>query len=129
LEILRARSINAPKFFKPLHKDSLYTALQRAATIAGVEYGDRVEGGWVIYDLRHVAGTVMENAGIPYSAVAAILGHARKDQTATYTHVQLETLRRGMEVLEKHCREIDGFFADPGDTCVDVQRLRKATSE
>lgn len=111
LKILKARKIHAPRFFKKFDYHSLYNALERAATIAKVPYGDRVEGGWVLYDLRHVAGTVMENAGIPYSAVAAILGHKRRDQTATYAHAQLDTLRRGVEVLESWCREIDGFSA------------------
>jgi site-specific recombinase XerD len=65
----------------------------------------------VMYDLRHCAATVMKNAGVPYSAVAAILGHKRKDQTATYTHAQLSTMRRGVESLESWCQEIDGFFS------------------
>lgn len=111
LEILRARQANAPRVFKRVSKDALYSALTRAGDLAGIEYGDRVEGGWVIYDLRHVAATVMENAGIPYSAVAAILGHRRRDQTATYTHTRLETLRRGVEAIEDWCREIDGFIS------------------
>jgi integrase len=86
--------------------------LNRTGEVSGVAYGDNVDNGWVIYDLRHVAATVMENAGIPYSAVSAILGHKRKDQTATYAHAQLDTLRRAVEVLESHCREIDGFFSE-----------------
>ena len=73
-------------------------------------YGDNIENGWVIYDLRHVAATVMENAGVPYSAVSVILGHKRSDQTATYAHAQLETLRHGVETLENYCRGIDGFL-------------------
>lgn len=129
LDILRARRVHAPTFFKKLNEYSLYSALQRAAQISGVEYGDRVEGGWVLYDLRHVAATVLENSGIPYSAVAAILGHRRQDQTATYAHVQLDTMRRAVDVLEKHCREIDGFFSAPADTAVCVQTLRQAAAQ
>lgn len=111
-EIFQARKTHAPRFFRRLPKRGLYASLERAGEIAEIEYGDRVDGGWVLYDVRHVAATVMESAGVPYSAVAAILGHRRQDQTATYTHAQLETMRRGVEILEKHCREIDGFFLD-----------------
>lgn len=107
LEILRSRP--EKKIFS-INRDKLYRVLERVGEMSGVIYGDNVDNGWVCYDLRHVAGTVMENAGIPYSAVAAILGHKRRDQTATYAHAQLETLRRGVEILEKHCREIDGFM-------------------
>ena len=112
LEILRSRQQNAPKFFKKIPKNGLYGALAKAGEMAKVPYGERIENGWIIYDLRHLAGTVMESAGVPYSAVSAILGHKRKDQTATYTHVRLETMRAGVDILEKHCRDIAGFFSE-----------------
>lgn len=108
LEILRSRN-QGQRFFS-INRDKLYRTLNRVAVMSNVAYGDNVDGGWVIYDLRHVAATIMENAGIPYSAVSAILGHKRKDQTAAYAHAQLDTLRRGVEVLETWCREIDGWL-------------------
>jgi integrase len=111
LDILKSRIDHAPNFFLPITPWQLRAALQKASRLSGVAFGDKIDGGWVAHDLRHLAATVMENAGIPYSAVSAILGHKRKDQTATYAHAQLDTLRRGVEVLENHCREIDGFFA------------------
>jgi integrase len=111
LEILKSREINAPRVFKPIPKDTLLDSIKRASEWAEITYGNKVEGGFVIYDLRHTAATVLENAGIPYSSVAAILGHKRRDQTATYTHSDMATMRRGVEVLEKWCREIDGFFS------------------
>jgi integrase len=110
LAILKARIDHAPGFFPKLPPWQLREAAEKAGKYSGVIYGDKVDNGWVIYDLRHVAGTVMENHGIPYSAVSAILGHKRTDQTATYAHAQLETLRKAVDVLEKHCREIDGFI-------------------
>jgi integrase len=111
LEILKTRQDRGQKLFD-LGRDRLYRTLGRISESSGVIYGDNVDGGWVLHDLRHVAATVMENAGVPYSAVSAILGHKRKDQTATYAHAQLDTLRRGVETLETWCREIDGFFSE-----------------
>jgi integrase len=108
LEILRSRP---EKRFFSINRDKLYRVLNRIGESSGVAYGDNIDEGWVIYDLRHVAATVLENAGTPYSAVSAILGHKRKDQTATYTHAQLDTLRRAIETLESWCRDIDGFLA------------------
>jgi integrase len=117
LEILRSRP--EKKFFS-INRDKLYRVLERIGEMSGVAYGDNVENGWVCYDLRHVAGTVMENTGIPYSAVSTILGHKRKDQTATYAHAQLDTLRRAVDVLENHCREIDGFAAENTENRLNV---------
>jgi integrase len=126
LEILQSRKKHAPRFFKRISHYGLYMALDRAGKVAGVKYGGKVDGGWIIYDVRHLAATVMENSGIPYSAVAAILGHKRKDQTATYTHVQMETMRRGVEVLEKHCRGIDGFFSISAEEQGDAQTILRS---
>jgi integrase len=106
LEILKTRSHFS------INKDKLYRVLRRIGESSGVAYGDNIQGGWVLYDLRHVAATVMENAGVPYSAVSAILGHKRTDQTATYAHAQLETLRKAVLTLETYCREIDGFMGN-----------------
>jgi integrase len=103
LEILKTRNHFS------INKDKLYRVLRKIGESSGVEYGDNIQGGWVLYDLRHVAATVLENSGAPYSAVSAILGHKRTDQTATYAHAQLDTLRKAVSVLETYCREIDGF--------------------
>ena len=120
IEILKSRPEG--KFFS-INRDKLYRVLERIGLVSGVAYGDNIDNGWVIYDLRHVAATVMENAGIPYSAVSAILGHKRRDQTATYAHAQMETLRRAVDTLEKHCREIDGAFRKKGE--FEVSRATK----
>lgn len=128
LEILKRRKDNAPRVFKLIPRDTLYDALKRSSAIAKVVYGDNVENGWVLYDLRHLAATVIERAGIPYSSVAAILGHKRRDQTATYTHADLATMRRGVEGLESWCRGIDDFFSDSmsnhGELSMDAKQAR-----
>lgn len=125
LEILRSR--NGQQFFS-INRDRLYRTLRRVADLSSVAYGDNVDGGWVLYDLRHVAATVMESSGIPYSAVSAILGHKRQDQTATYVHAQFETLRRGIETLESWCREIDGFVATSGQEHTSSATMLKSST-
>jgi len=99
----------APDYFLGYTDEIISRALRRAAELAGVPYGDRVPGGWVIYDLRHLAATVMEHAGLPYSIVSAILGHKRRDMTARYTHAPLEVMRRGTETLERFAAEFVDF--------------------
>lgn len=128
LEILKCRKGAGQQVFKEIPKDALYNALDRAGEISGVTYGDNVENGWVIYDLRHAAATVIENSGVPYSAVSAILGHKRKDQTATYTHADLATMRRGLESLEAWCREIDGFSRNSAEIKRTTVKRRKASA-
>lgn len=123
LEILKSRNGFS------INKDRLYRTLRRVAEISGVIYGDNIENGWVLHDLRHVAATVMENAGIPYSAVSAILGHKRTDQTATYAHAQLDTLRKAVETLESWCRGIDGFVESSDQSKPRQATIRKASSQ
>jgi len=107
IEILQRRA------GKPLLKErsgsAFERALKRASDAVGLIYGDQQKGGWVAHDLRHTAATVLESAGVKYSAVAAVLGHKRRDQTATYTHASLADLQHAVAVLDAWCREIDGF--------------------
>jgi integrase len=95
---------------------TVYWVLEMISREAGVLYGDQVEGGWVAHDLRHTAATVIETAGVKYSTVAALLGHKRRDQTATYTHSSLDDLRKAVRVLENWCQEIDDFLLNPIDS-------------
>lgn len=112
LEILRPRQTSP--VFQPMSKTILYRTLACVGRLAGVAYGEKIDNGWVLYDLRHTAATVLEHAAVPYSVVSAILGHKRSDQTATYTHSDLSTMRRGINSLESWCREIDGFVIRSG---------------
>jgi integrase len=105
----------SPNYFKGLTVDMLYNALRKAAEISGVAYGDRVFDGWVLHDMRHLAATIMEDCGLPYSAIAAILGHKRLDQTATYTQPRQATMRAGVEMLEKHFSFLVRFWPVSAD--------------
>lgn len=108
IKILKTR-MGRERLFKPYQENHYLNAIRRTCNRAALKYGDKTPGGFVFHDLRHTAATVIEDAGIPYSAIAELLGHKRQDQTATYTHAQMPTLRRAVELLEIWCREIDGF--------------------
>lgn len=105
LQILEERK-NRPKFFS-FYPCVIQRTCSRIAEISGIQYGDRVEGGWVLYDFRHAAATAMESNGVPYSAVSAILGHKRRDQTATYTGASLDLLWQAVRKLETYLKEIE----------------------
>lgn len=115
LALLRRRAARMGALFGPFVRVAVYNALDRVGREAGVPYGRNAVAGWTLHDLRRTAATVVENSldpPIPYSAVSALLGHKRKDQTATYTRAQQAALRNAVTVLENFCREIDGFCVD-----------------
>lgn len=80
---------------RPLGEDSVRRTLARALKKAGLP---RMR----VHDLRHSAGSILLDAGVPLAAVAAFLGHASPATTAAiYAHV----VRQGggvAEVLEAH---------------------------
>lgn len=117
LEILRHRIDQTPAgkgLFEGVISYRVTRILHRVAEEAEINYGQRTDGGWSLHDFRRTAATVIEDAGIPYSAVMAQLGHKRQDMTARYTIPQLETLRRAAQLLENWCRDIDGIFWGAG---------------
>jgi integrase len=107
---------------QPLKSDRLFSdklrscdithTMTKAARQLGMTYG---RAGWTLHDLRRTAAVLVENAGLPYSAVQDLLGHKRQDITSTYTPGQLGTLRQAVQVLETWCREIDSFLGDTRD--------------
>lgn len=108
-QILKERKPENPdNAFLQISKPGLYPALKKIGSLSGVPYGRDVDNGWVAYDFRHTAATEMEsNSGVPYSAVSYILGHARRDMTAKYTHPRDKRKVQAIEFLEEY---VHGFF-------------------
>lgn len=80
---------------RPLGEDLVRRTLARALKKAGLP---RMR----VHDLRHTAGSILLDAGVPLAAVSAFLGHSSPATTAAiYAHA----VRRGKnvaEVLEAH---------------------------
>jgi integrase len=75
---------------RPLGEDSVRRTLARALKKAGLP---RMR----VHDLRHSAGSILLDAGVPLAAVAAFLGHASPATTAAiYAHL----VRQGRSVAE-----------------------------
>ena len=109
LEIVKPRC-QTERLFNDFSSRNLRAWCAKAGERADVIWGRDLENGWVFHDLRRTAGTVMEENGVPYSSVSAILGHKRRDKTAVYTIARQHKLREAVMVLETFCREIDGFL-------------------
>lgn len=108
MAIIKPRS-QSERLFNGFDDDSLQNWCAAAGERAGVPWGQKVENGWTFHDLRRTAATVMETDGAVYSAISAILGHKRRDQTATYTPARQDQMRNALNSLGKWCQEIVGF--------------------
>jgi integrase len=110
LAILDARK--GKRHFFNFSRTTIRRACNRIGEISQIPYGDRVEGGWVLYDFRGAAATALEShsAGVPYSAVMAILGHERTDMTSVYTGAALEKLFEAIEKLEAFVKDMELFY-------------------
>lgn len=64
------------------------TGLQAAATAAGVTYGRDVEDGATFHTIRHAMATMLAELGESEAVRKAVMGHARDETTAKYTHLR-----------------------------------------
>jgi integrase len=111
LEIAASR--RGPQLFT-ITTRSLYETLEIIGEMAGVPYGRNVENGWVLYDIRHQAATVMANAGVPFTTISEIIGHRRaakifnlgeqKSMTNRYTHALADAKREAVEALADYLK-------------------------
>lgn len=65
----------------------------------GITFG---RAGWVIHDIRHTAASVLAEAGVSHSIIAACLGHRLGGMTARYTHATLPALKVAVRLLETY---------------------------
>lgn len=77
----------------------MYRAIRSAARRAGLNYGQRVEGGFTIHDTRHTAITRMLHRGNDLATIADVVGHSKKTMTLKYGHSTLESKRRAVASL------------------------------
>lgn len=67
---------------------SIGTGLQAAAERAGITYGRDVEGGATFHTIRHAMATMLAELGESEEVRKAVMGHARDETTAKYTHLR-----------------------------------------
>jgi integrase len=113
LEFIKSR-IGAEPYLFTITKRSLYETLAIVGETSGVPYGQNVENGWVLYDIRHQAATVMAKAGVPFTTISEIIGHRRaakifnlgeqKSMTNRYTHALADAKREAVEALADYLK-------------------------
>ncbi len=87
----------------PWTKHALQYRLSRIAKgCRGIDEGKRSKVGWHV--LRHTAGSLMAQAGIPLFEIGRILGHSSPTTTARYAHHAPDSGRKAVEAIAKAIR-------------------------
>jgi integrase len=77
-----------------------------ACDSAGIPFGIKVKGGFVVRDLRTTAATLMAKAGVPDVYRRALLGHLQQGMDRHYVHPDFDKdLRAAMEKYTSWLRE------------------------
>jgi integrase len=85
---------NPDQVFSVPNNKAVATAINRTFKNAGVVGSSK--------SLRHYAGSVLLDAGVPEKVVSIILGHAPGSKTtAVYLHATKKTMKRGFQAFDK----------------------------
>lgn len=88
----------------PLGENSMTFAMERACKKAGIPYGEKVEGGLRLHDIRATVKTGMVKAGVDKSLRDVILGHTSRDMDRVYLRFDDKDLA---EAMARYTRWLD----------------------
>jgi integrase len=83
----------------PVDHSIVYKWFRRALDHIGIDDKARKERNLSFHSWRHYVNTELRTGGVPDSVVQAITGHADKEMTEHYTHVQLEDMGEARKIL------------------------------
>jgi integrase len=63
--------------------------------------GRRKSGELCFHSLRHTSTTMLKSAGVSDAIAMAIVGHRTKAVSAGYTHIDMDTMRRALEMVSR----------------------------
>ncbi len=66
-----------------------------------IPYGQRVENGWTIHDLRHTCLTNLALEGIPLHAIKEFAGHRNISETIRYLKYMPQQMELGAQISSK----------------------------
>ncbi len=104
----KVRALNSEQVFQsqaqtPLEANNIRRAFRRAVRQAEIE-------DLHFHDLRHTFATRLIQAGVDLYKVQRLLGHQSPVMTQRYAHHSPESLREGVEMLDR-AREVITFLA------------------
>lgn len=97
-----ARETRAGKYFFSYSgtlTETYYSQIRSACEFAGVLYGRNVEGGFIPYDLRHTATTLLMHSGADLETISSVTGQSQHSLWH-YTHASRESISRAAGILE-----------------------------
>ncbi len=80
------------QYGRPMRDEIHRAAWRDLCAAAGVDAHD-------LYSCRHTTVTLLTEAGVQPEVIRAIVGHASAASTATYTHIQMTSIRRALDGL------------------------------
>ncbi|MBA3632630.1 MAG: tyrosine-type recombinase/integrase [Acidobacteria bacterium] len=81
-----------------------YEQIKTACESAGIVYGRKIAGGFIPYDLRHTATTLIMQSGTDFETASSITGQSRHTLWY-YTHASNESINRAVSILENFARQ------------------------
>ena len=97
------------KYIFTCRDHSIRDALRNASAAAGVPYGQQVEGGWSIHDIRRTFLTYLLQAGVDVATVRDIAGHSCVSITSRYVHSTTESRLKALGAAENLVRLASGL--------------------
>lgn len=85
--------------------ETYYAPIRQACERAGVAYGRKIAGGFIPYDLRHTATTLLVQSGADIETVSSITGQSHYSLWH-YTHASQESVARAAGVLGDFARNL-----------------------
>jgi integrase len=80
-----------------------YDHVRAACKLAGIEYGRDLDGGFIPYDLRHTATTLVVQSGTDIETISSVTGQSY-ETLWHYIHASQESIGRATNVLESFAR-------------------------
>ncbi len=80
----KAEGLGSDAHVFTLRDHSVRDAFRNASEGAGIPYGQQVEGGWTIHDLRRTYLTALLQAGVDLATVRDLAGHSSVEITSRY---------------------------------------------
>jgi len=114
LKSMKVRDITGRVF--PVTEAALKDGFERAVIKAGIQ-------DFHFHDLRHTFATRLVQNGIDIYVVKELLGHKTIVMTMRYAHHYPESLRHGVEVLDRICYNFT--TVEGSDHCLNAEKSSK----
>ncbi|HJP93508.1 MAG TPA: site-specific integrase [Pyrinomonadaceae bacterium] len=104
---------------------SIRDAMRNASTIADLCYGQQVEGGWTVHDLRRTYLTYLLQAGVDIATVRDLAGHSSVAVTSRYVHSTRDSRKNAAIAAEKLVELASGLKEDTQSTSTPLKTIRQ----